>query len=57
MFVKRRPSYRVDDNSSLVVVVTIAFDEVIHKEWKRLTEAAMEIVRTRDSGTLQYESS
>jgi quinol monooxygenase YgiN len=25
------------------------------EEWKRLTEAAMEIVRTRDSGTLQYE--
>ena len=25
------------------------------EEWKRLTEAAMEIVRTRDTGTLQYE--
>ena len=25
------------------------------EEWKRLTEAAMEIVRTRDRGTLQYE--
>ena len=25
------------------------------EEWKRLTEKAMEIVRTRDSGTLQYE--
>jgi quinol monooxygenase YgiN len=25
------------------------------EEWKRLTEQAMEIVRTRDSGTLQYE--
>ena len=24
-------------------------------EWKRLTEQAMEIVRTRDTGTLQYE--
>lgn len=24
-------------------------------EWKRLTEAAMEIVRTKDTGTLQYE--
>ncbi|HMI49553.1 MAG TPA: antibiotic biosynthesis monooxygenase [Gemmatimonadaceae bacterium] len=24
-------------------------------EWKRLTEEAMEIVRTRDTGTLQYE--
>lgn len=24
-------------------------------EWKRLTEEAMEIVRTRDPGTLQYE--
>ena len=24
-------------------------------EWKRLTEEAMEIVRTKDSGTLQYE--
>ena len=24
-------------------------------EWKRLTEQAMEIVRTRDPGTLQYE--
>ena len=24
-------------------------------EWKRLTEEAMEIVRTRDRGTLQYE--
>ena len=24
-------------------------------EWKRLTEQALEIVRTRDSGTLQYE--
>ena len=25
------------------------------EEWKRLTEAAMEIVRTKDPGTLQYE--
>lgn len=25
------------------------------EEWKQLTEQAMEIVRTRDSGTLQYE--
>jgi quinol monooxygenase YgiN len=25
------------------------------EEWKRLTEEAVEIVRTRDSGTLQYE--
>jgi quinol monooxygenase YgiN len=25
------------------------------EEWKRLSEAAMEIVRTKDSGTLQYE--
>jgi hypothetical protein len=25
------------------------------KEWKRLTEQAMEIVRTKDKGTLQYE--
>jgi quinol monooxygenase YgiN len=25
------------------------------EEWKRLTERAMEIVRTRDTGTLQYE--
>ena len=25
------------------------------EEWKRLTEQAMEIVRTRDKGTLQYE--
>jgi quinol monooxygenase YgiN len=24
-------------------------------EWKRLTEQAMEIVRTKDQGTLQYE--
>ena len=24
-------------------------------EWKRLTEQAIEIVRTRDPGTLQYE--
>ena len=24
-------------------------------EWKRLTEQAMEVVRTRDLGTLQYE--
>ena len=24
-------------------------------QWKRLTEQAMEIVRTRDPGTLQYE--
>ena len=24
-------------------------------EWKRLTEQAMEIVRTKDKGTLQYE--
>src|SRR3954452_5556496 len=24
-------------------------------EWKRLTEQALEIVRTKDSGTLQYE--
>ena len=25
------------------------------EEWKHLTEEAMEIVRTKDSGTLQYE--
>jgi quinol monooxygenase YgiN len=25
------------------------------EEWKRLTEQAMHIVRTRDTGTLQYE--
>ena len=25
------------------------------EEWKRLTEAAMEIVRTKDKGTLQYQ--
>jgi quinol monooxygenase YgiN len=25
------------------------------EEWKRLTERAMEIVRTKDKGTLQYE--
>src|SRR5258705_11206073 len=25
------------------------------EEWKRLTEEAMEIVRTKDTGTLQYE--
>src|SRR5205823_14867546 len=25
------------------------------EEWKRLTKEAMEIVRTRDRGTLQYE--
>jgi quinol monooxygenase YgiN len=25
------------------------------EEWKRLTREAMEIVRTRDTGTLQYE--
>jgi quinol monooxygenase YgiN len=25
------------------------------EEWKRLTEQAMEIVRTKDSGTIQYE--
>jgi len=25
------------------------------EEWKRLTSQAMEIVRTRDTGTLQYE--
>lgn len=25
------------------------------EEWKRLTSQAMEIVRTKDSGTLQYE--
>jgi quinol monooxygenase YgiN len=25
------------------------------EEWKRLSEEAMEIVGTRDSGTLQYE--
>ena len=25
------------------------------EEWKRLTEEAMEIVRTKDTGTLQYD--
>jgi len=25
------------------------------EEWKRLTEQALEIVRTKDTGTLQYE--
>jgi quinol monooxygenase YgiN len=26
------------------------------EEWKRLTEEAMHIVRTKDTGTLQYDA-
>src|SRR5207302_10499847 len=53
-------------HSSLSRLEVVSMDEIkgiarvkIHPgkldEWKRLTEQAMEIVRTRDTGTLQYE--
>jgi quinol monooxygenase YgiN len=36
-------------------IARVAFHPGKLDEWKRLTEQAMEIVRTRDPGTLQYE--
>jgi len=36
-------------------IATVKFHPGKVEEWKRLTEEAIEIVRTRDSGTLQYE--
>ena len=36
-------------------IARVVFNPGKLDEWKRLTEQAMEIVRTRDSGTLQYE--
>ena len=36
-------------------IARFKFHEGKVEEWKRLTAEAMEIVRTRDSGTLQYE--
>src|SRR5207244_12202040 len=38
-------------------IARVKFHPGKFEEWKRLTEEAMEIVRTRDSGTLQYEIS
>lgn len=36
-------------------IARVKINPGILEEWKRLTEQAMEIVRTRDPGTLQYE--
>ena len=36
-------------------IARVQFHPGKRDEWKRLTAQAMEIVRTRDSGTLQYE--
>ena len=36
-------------------IARVTFRPGKRDEWKRLTEQAMDIVRTRDSGTLQYE--
>jgi quinol monooxygenase YgiN len=36
-------------------IARVKFHPGKFEEWKRLTEQAMEIVRTRDTGTLQYE--
>ena len=36
-------------------IARVKFRPGMLKEWKRLTEEAMQIVRTRDTGTLQYE--
>jgi len=36
-------------------IARVTFHPGKREEWKRLTEQAMEIVRTRDPGTLQYE--
>jgi len=36
-------------------IARVKFHPGKFEEWKRLSEQAMEIVRTKDSGTLQYE--
>jgi quinol monooxygenase YgiN len=36
-------------------IARVAFHPGKVEEWKRLSEEAMKIVRTRDTGTLQYE--
>ena len=36
-------------------IARVKFHPGKREEWKRLTEQAMEIVRTKDTGTLQYE--
>ena len=36
-------------------IARVKFHPGKRDEWKRLTEQAMEIVRTKDNGTLQYE--
>ena len=36
-------------------IARVKFHPGKREEWKRLTEEAMHIVRTRDTGTLQYE--
>src|SRR3954454_16915151 len=36
-------------------IARVKFRPGKREEWKRLTEQAMEIVRTKDTGTLQYE--
>src|SRR3954469_17686080 len=36
-------------------IARVKFHPGKREEWERLTEQALEIVRTRDTGTLQYE--
>jgi quinol monooxygenase YgiN len=36
-------------------IARVAFRPGKRDEWKRLTEQAMEIVRTKDTGTLRYD--
>ncbi|MGH8996816.1 MAG: putative quinol monooxygenase, partial [Acidimicrobiales bacterium] len=40
---------------SIKGIARVKFHPGKREEWKRLTKQAMEIVRTRDPGTLQYE--
>src|SRR5678815_870594 len=52
----RRPTWkRSDQLKEIKGIARVKFLPGKLEEWKRLTEQAMEIVRTKDTGTLQYE--
>jgi quinol monooxygenase YgiN len=51
----RAPLAEVSSMNEIKGIARVKFLPGKVEEWKRLTEQAMEIVRTKDKGTLQYE--
>lgn len=52
----RLPTDELEDSMDEIKgIARVRFHPGKVDEWKRLTEQAMEIVRTKDEGTLQYE--